>query len=1059
MNRVILPLPLMLILFAVLLVGPLLAQQTSGTILGTVTDQSGGVLVGASVAVKNASTGVSRTVVTGENGGFLVPLLPPALYEVRVTASGFKEAVFENVLLKVDQERRVDIRMELGELSEKVTVQAETVALGTESPSIGEIIAKDQVVQMPLNGRSFVQLATLSAGVTPMDNVQNISQTAAVSGGRRTAVSISGQREYNTDFRFDGIPSKEREYGPVAMQYNVDGIEEFNVQRGYAPADVGLSGRINVVTKSGSNSFHGSAFEFLRNEVLDARNFFESKLLPLRQNQFGAAAGGPILKNRLFFFGNYEGTRRRRSFPVVARVPSDAWLQGNFSDVSTPIKDPTSGQVFSGNIIPRSRFSRFAQTYTPYLPKANAQGTFNLNRSSRTLQDDNQYSGRIDYNLTEKDALFGRFTWMNSYQLREGITAESGAETPLNARNAVLSWTHTFTPRLIQNAKVGLNRVLALSTPPNALSNPDFQQAFGLQNVTRTAICNGLPYLTMTGIDPIGPNPNCTPFVNNDIHYIYNLSYSRGRHTINAGAEFVSTFLRQLFSSAGNGRFDFTGEHSGHAVADFLLGAAQTAYGEALDSVPDRRSVFQSYFIDDKFNLTNKLTMTLGLRYDYFPPFDEDLQKLSTFDHLNPSGGFLFPPGCMYRGRPCSDLGRTGPTGLMTPDKNNWAPRLGLAYNPWQDTAIRASFGLFYQAITGDELSFQTANPPFATASNLVGEPSRPVYLDTTLLFPPPPIVLRGPGLPAFGVNPGGRTGYLQTWTLSVQHKLPGDVFLEGAYIGSKGTHLDIRDDINIPSTPPPPGFTGDLQSRRPWPDFNFVLQSDQVGNSWYHGLQLTAKRTTTSGLSVLANYTFSKSIDEGSFEGQGRSYIPGVHSKARSTFDIRHRLSFSWIYDLPSATAFSNSAAKLMLGGWQLTGITTLQSGFPFNPRTAVDYSRRLARFGRPPNRICDGNISDRKPERWFDTSCFTAPPLFTLGNSGFFILDTDGVINQDLGLHKNFVIRESFQAQFRAEFFNLFNHPNFATPQASFESPTFGRVSRALDARIIQFGLRFLW
>jgi len=507
----------------------------------------------------------------------------------------------------------------------------------------------------------------------------------------------------------------------------------------------------------------------------------------------------------------------------------------------------------------------------------------------------------------------------------------------------------------------------------------------------------------------------------------------------------------------GQGVFSFTGQYTGNPVADYLLGIPFSATGQDYARIPDRRAIWPSFYFNDDIHVTKSFNLNLGLRYDYFQPLAEDNHKLVSFDPFVPGGGFLYEPGSGL-----DSIGRIGHKGLFVPDKNNFAPRLGIAWSPKENLAIRSSYGIFYQEIGGNRLNTTLTGPPFVLTTGLFGEATRPtVNLDRDVIFPRQSPPFRGPGVSSFGFNPNVRNAYLQAWTMSIQQTFSNNFFAEAAYIGSKGTKLDKLEDLNIPSTPPPPGFTGSLQSRRPFPDFGFVLYADNDANSNYHALQLTLKKTSSRGLSFLTNYTFSKSLDGDSFDNKGtRNYIPGQPDKARSVFDQRHRFSLSWVYNLPAPRP-SNVAASLLLKGWQISGITTLQSGFPLHPTTSRDYSNRLTTFTNLPNRICDGNLpsNQRKPERWFDTSCFVPPALNTLGNSGFHILDTDGLVNQDLGLIKNFAVREPLKVQFRAEFFNLFNHPNFGRPNIGVESALFGRVLSTLPARIMQFGLKFYW
>ena len=1038
---------------------PLLVAQTiTGTILGRVADETAGVVPGVEVTITNVATNISRTTVTNDRGAYVVPLLPPGLYQIEATLPGFKTALLQDIRLRVDQEARHDITMVLGEVTEQVTVQAETITLGTENPAIGEVITEDQLVELPLSGRSIIELAMLSAGMSQPGNGQGFSVPTALGGGRKVAVAIGGQREYSTVFRFDGIPSKSRTYGPLGLQINADAVAEFKVERGYAAAGTGVTGRINVVTKSGTNKFHGSAWNFLRNDVLDAKNFFASEKLPLRQNQFGIAGGGPIIENKLFFFADYEGLRTRGAFPILGSVPTPETLAGNFSG-QAPIIDPVTGEPFPGNIIPPNRISNFANSYNQFIPAPNRPGVVNRAIGASEQLDDDKYSFRLDLSPREEDSFFGRYTHHNLGRETEGFTPESGISRPMFARNAVVGWTHIFSPQLLNDFRVGLNRVVNVGFAPiRGPEMPDFIDGFGIKNVLSLPLCNGLPSVQMAAFTAIGPPTVCLPQTTNDFHFIENLSYSRGRHRLNVGFELQRVYMRQLIAVFQPPAFQFTTSFTGNSAANYLLGIPDRALGRDIEQPADRYGFWQAYYIDDEIQLSQEFTLSLGLRYDYFQALGGGNHRIGSFDREVPGGGFLYE-----KGSGLGDLGRIFPhQGMFFPDRNNWSPRIGLAYTPLPDTAIRASYGIFHQELIGNQLDFQQQQPPFVFAHALLTDPRTPtINMDTTEFFPKftTDTPIRDPNLATAGYEPTSRIPYVQAWTLSIQQRFPGGMFAEVAYIGSKGTKISKRRELNNLQEPPPLDFTGEVQTLRPFPDFGRIAYPRNDGNDYYHGLQLTLKREMGGGLSFLTNYTWGKCIDQDSFEST-RDYHLGDTDRSRCQQDQRHRYVFSWLYDLPFRS--DNAVANSLLGGWMVTGITVLQSGFPTYPRTARDYSNRLILTQRLPNRICDGNLptDQRKPERWFDGGCFPVPANNTVGNSGYYFLDIDGVINQDLALIKNFGVREPLRVQFRAEFFNLFNHPNFGAPVTrNVESTTFGRVLSALDPRIIQFGLKFLW
>jgi Carboxypeptidase regulatory-like domain/TonB dependent receptor len=1044
-------------LWLLLLANFAIGQSSTGSIVGTVTDPSGAQISDAVITVTNVATGVVRSTVTNGLGAYSVPTLPPGTYRIRATKDGFERVEIEDLVLRIDQVFQRDISMKVGSVNEEVTVKAQTVALATQNPSLGQIVSSQEAVDLPLNGRSFIQLATLSAGTSSPGNGQGES-TASAFGRSNVSISVSGQTEYTTDIRIDGIPSKDITYGPVGMQLDVDAISEFNVQRGYSPADVGVGGRINVLTKSGTNELHGSAWEFLRNDVLDTKNYFATENLPYRQNQFGVSVGGPIIKNRLFFFFDYAGFRVRQTSPALGTVPTQSMLAGDFTGLA-PVIDPTTGQPFPNNVIPTDRISQFATKYNNFIPPPNTTGASNIVGSAPFSRNDDEYNFRADYSISEKDTVFGRYTYSNSSQFRGSIVPLGGNNAPLNGTNVVLSWTHIFTPNLLNNFKAGLNRTVNDPFLPEAAPNGTvFPELFGLKNLTSFSQCNAPPSVSISSFSGFGGSGLCIVLTTNNYHYIDNLAFTKGRHRMNMGFEIEHVFMRQVVGVNPQGSFGFTGQYTGNPVADYLLGIPFSASGQDLAAPPDRTAIWPSFYFDDTFQVSPKLTITAGLRWSYFQPLASKLHNLVSFNPNVPGGGWLYEPGSGL-----DSIGTIGPPGLTTPDKKNWAPRFGVAYHLSQNTVIRSSYGIFYQPPAGNRLNTQQTGPPFLSQSSVFSEPTTPtISIDSGTLFPLQSPPFEGPTVGGFGYAVHAPAPYLQTWTLSLQRALPGGILAEAAYVGSKGTHQDKLDDLNRATTPPPPGFTGDLQTLRPFPDFSSILYTQNIGTSSYHALQLSAQKSLQRGLSFTANYTYSKSIDDDSFDNKAcRCYVFGNLDKSLSLFDQRHRFVASVTYQLP-VHKLNNPFANAVLAGWTVNGITSLQSGFPFSTSTAVDYSERPSIYGwNEPLQTCNGNLprGEQTPTRWFDTSCFSAPALGTLGNAGFNNLFTNGFINQDLSLLKDIPIRERFKLQFRAEFFNLFNHPNFGTPDGTLEDSTFGQVLSALPGREVQFGAKILW
>ena len=1044
--------------------GKAAAQKSSGEVLGTITDPSGAVVSGVAVTLTNTQTNEVRRINSDNNGNYRFVFVQPGIYSLKAELVSFRTSTINDLVLRVDEQRRQDIVLQVGEVTQTVNVEANPVAVNAETASLGNVIEERRIVELPLNGRSFLSLAYLSAGaVNPaVGNVE--SNATGLSGGRPgVAVAVSGMREGSNDILFDGIPSKHNFYAAVGTQPVLEGISEFKVQQGYFSPEYGLPAVVNVVTKSGTNVFHGAAWEFLRNDKLDARNAFAQGKGPNRQNQFGVAAGGPIVKDKVFVFGAYEGQRIRRTFTGErAIVPTPAMLNGDFSALlpATIIYDPLTyvpntgtRRPFQGNVIPADRISPFAKTYNQFIPPPTplTDGPFNRIGNTRFVQNDYKYDIRGDWNSSDRNKVFGRLSLSNSDQFGTSILPFNGSSSPFNTRNAVLAWTHVFSPNLVNDVRSGLDRaVLFTSTPEGAVSSPNWPVALGLKNLNQNPLCNGVTAVDLAGFGTFGFTfQNCVITLNNNYHFIDNLAYTRGRHNITLGGQVIRVQFRDIGAYQQSGSLTFTGQFSGHSVADYLLGAPFVAGGQNNAPAAYRRGTWWDAYVNDNFKLTKNLTLNFGLRYQYTQPLIEKYDHIGTFDFS--TGKILL-------------AGRDGVSrGLLTPDRNDFAPRFGFAWAPGgsQKWAIRSSYGIFYDRLPGNEWAFQRNFPPFIVGQTLVSDQNVPT-IDISKLFPDVNVLDPNSyeGIALFVLS-DRRSPYVQQWTLSMQRTLPGDLFLEGAYIGSKGTKLSKRVDSNVAPLPAL-NDTRPLEERRPYPRFSFILDDRGFSNSSYNGLQLTLRKVYSHGLTFQTSYTWSKALDNDSFDAKAtRNYRLGDLDRGRSVFDIRHLFVYSMSYELPLGQNLKSGVARQVFHGWQVNSIFNLQSGTAFHVDTIADPSDTGAIFNHFPNRICNGNLppDQRTRERWFDTGCFALPAFRTYGNAGVQYLDGPGYKNVDLSLNKNFPISESKNLQFRAEFFNAFNFVNLGRPDTTLESSSFGIISSAGLARAIQFGLKFIW
>lgn len=1053
---------------ALLMIGSYaLAQKSSGEILGVVTDPSGSVVSGVSITITNTATNESRRATTDGLGNYRVPFVLPGIYNVKAEMASFKTAITEGLAVRVDEQRRQDIVLQVGEVTQEVTIEANAVTVNAETPTLGNIIEQRRMVELPLNGRSFLSLAYLSAGAV-QPGVGNVGSTAAgLSGGRPgVSVSISGLREGSNDILFDGVPSKHNFYSAVATQPPPEAISEFKVQQGYFSPEYGLPAVVNVVTKSGTNEFHGAAWEFLRNDALNARNTFDLRKVPTRENQYGVAAGAPILKDKLFVFGSYEGQKIRRSSTGRYIVPTPAMLQGDFSALlpTRVIYDPATfdantgtRQPFPGNIIPAARIGSFAKTYLSngLIPEPTGirDGVFNRIVTTRLTQNDYKYGIRGDWSPRDSDKIFGRLSYSDSQQQSSAVIPWNGTRFPFVSRNIASAWTHIFGAKLVNDLRFGLDRAfLNTAAPEGSPDAPDWPTKLGLKNLNSNPRCNGATSVNLVQFGAFGHTfQNCIDTGNINYHFVDNLAYTTGRHSLNIGGQFSRIQLNDLagFNQTGaisyTGQFTGSGTVSGSSAADFLLDAPFTATGGGTGTRFRRGNEWNVYF-NDNFKLTRNLTLNFGLRYQYVSPMTDRDDLQATFDFK--TGNILV-------------AGKDGrPRTIIQKDRNDFAPRFGFAWSPGGSDkwALRGSYGIYYDRIPGNQLLWSGLYPPVVSGINQTSNQRIPT-INVSTLFPPTPT---DPNL--FDGNflfniADRRSAYIQQWTLSLQRTLPWQVFVEAAYVGSKGTKLSKRIDSNLA---PLPALTDTrpLQQRRPYPRFGFILDDHGFGNSSYNAMQLTLRKSFSDGLVFQGAYTWAKSLDQGDW-GDIRNYRYADLDKGRSTWDLRNRFVFNASYTLPFGKNLTNTAGKLLVRGWEVNSIITLQSGAPFTVVTSGDPSDTGANFNKRPLRTCDGALpsGDRTRQRWFDTSCFRLPAFRTYGNSGSQIWDGPGTKNLDFSLNKSFAITEHKSLQFRSEFFNAFNFTNLRNPNTTVESAQFGRISGAFASRVIQFGLKFVW
>ncbi|MCS6806826.1 MAG: carboxypeptidase regulatory-like domain-containing protein [Acidobacteriota bacterium] len=1054
-------------LFSLVLVAPTFGQATTASLVGTVTDRAEAVVPGVAITVINVETNQTRQVVTNDAGEFVVTGLSVGRYSVKAERTGFKTKVIESITLRVDQRARVDITLEVGQIEEQVVVTDEAPLLQTESAAIGSVIDNRKILELPLNGRGFAQLATLTPGAI---------QTGTSGFFNSPLISVNGARATKTEFLLDGITNSELIFGGLSLSPSVDAIQEFKVQSSGFAAEFGRgAAEINTAIKSGTNEIHGAVFEFLRNDKLDARNFFTPTVPPLKRNQFGFALGGPLIRNDFFYFGNYEGTRERRGTVFNAVVPSAAFRQGDFSSLlpTRTLQDPRTGQPFANNRIPTTRFSPPAVFFLKFFPLPNTPaGTF-VTAPSRALTVD-QFNIRVDKRLSAKDHFYARYSFNDIRTFDPGPFPEVGGNSVfVRHQNAVLVWTRTFSPSILHEFRFGYSR-LARDSSPQGLGT-DFTSQSGIRGFEETAKESpGFPTLNIAGLTSLNGQA-FSPLRNipESFQWIDNVTIVRGKHTIKAGLDWRRFTDIGSNAAFARGVFTFSGVYTGNAFADYLLGLPSGASRSfPRNTFGMSFSNFHQYVQDD-WRIRPNLTLNLGLRYEVNLPavplhlagghFDQSLGVVvvsSRDGSINLTSQQVAPAAFRQFGRWIIPSTQTSlPTRLRFTDWNDFAPRFGLAWQPLgRRTVIRLAGGIFYLERNGNtQVSQFIINPPFIVDESLANDVPTPTR-DLVDFFRSPVGVAFTPPL-IFSLNPRQRTAYLSQWNLVLQQEITRDLAVELGYVGNKGTRLEDDNVFNIP----PPG-PGPIQPRRPFPQFGLGVIREDGAASNYHALQAKVEKRFSQGLTFLLSYNWSKVIDNCSNDGNVACFdnpFNKAAGRAVADFDVPHRFVFSYLYELPFGRGrpFLNTLSGLanhLLGGWQIAGIVVVQSGLPFSPTVTVD-TANIGVGTRRPNRIGSGRVSKPTLERWFNPADFTVPPFFSFGNSGRNILRGDRFSNVDFALHKNFAIRENSRIQFRAEFFNLFNHPNFGLPVTAINVPTAGRVLSATDPRIIQFGLRF--
>ncbi len=1068
-------------------------QQPTAQVTGLVTDSTGGVIPDADIRVTNVDTGVRVDATSNESGNYAVSNLAPGDYQITVMKDGFTTVHRGGINLVVSQVARLDFSLSVGSTKDTIEIKATAPLLESSTASLGQVIETRAVSDLPLNGRNFLQLAKLSTGVLePKPGDRNAAGGSFIANGVRAQLN---------NFLLDGVDNNakvvdQQNSSPVVVQPSVDAVQEFKVETNNYSAQYGYSAGavVNATIKGGTNQLHGGVFEFLRNDLFDARNYFASPdaVKPeLRRNQFGGTLGGPIVRNKAFLFGSFEQTRERDGITYVTTVPTAAMRAGDFTGQPV-IFDPNttknlgggiySRTAFPNNKIPLSRFDPAALKLLAIFPSATTGGSFN-NYVVSPVQSltTNRFDFRHDFQISQSDDLFARYSYFTNDYTYPGPFAPPlvGSTTFQNSVKATLGngagfgETHIFNGRMVNEFRAGYNRIQDNLDP---FVNDYIDDQFSLGGIPRQPGVSGLPSISISGLTTIGeatflPNSKISEALTFEDH----VSLLVGAHSLKFGGSY--RFVRSWYaiSSAARGTYNFNGGFSqdpqnrsktGAGLADFILGVPNSS-GISNFLQGDLRNKYYGLFLQDDWKVSTRLTLNVGLRYEVWtqPVERTDRQanffladrKLAFADNKVPDG----VPASVVENVP----GGIGSRSLMKSFYTNLAPRLGFAYQASSSFVVRGGAGVFY------------ADTPFIGASGRL--PANPPYAisNTYATDNITPIVLLSSGFPAGAVTaldfnsvnlvsfaPDLRNGTVYHWSLGVQKQI-GQFVFDANYVGTRAVNMPLGYNANQAFAGP-----GSVASRRPYPGFNNITMQIPAGVSRYNAMEMRAERRYSSGFSLLASYTFSRSLDNGGEQLIGDLNLRNVQNinweYSLSAGDVRHRFVASALYDLPFGRSrrfdLKNAIANAVAGGWQLNTIVTLRTGQPFTPSLGVSSANT---GDARPNRIGDGNLpgGQRSILNWFDKSAFAAPPQYQYGNAGRNILFAPGAANVDLSLFKRFAltkVTDRAELQLRAEAFNFLNHPQFGRPNSRVDIAQGGTITGlSTSMRQMQFGLKFLF
>ncbi len=1075
---------------------PAAAQTTNATLSGVVRDAQGSVVPHASVVATNTQTGQSRNTSSGDTGDYTITDLAIGDYKISASAPGFKTLVIPSITLHVNQQASLDLKLDVGAVSEQVVVTTTLPLLNTESSSVGQVVQNQSIESQPLNGRDFWQLVALVPGASYTPGGQG---TRTGGGSLRASVvnvQIAGTGFIWNGWLMDGADITEYEQGGTNIQPNVDALAEFKVFSANMPAEYGHTPNVVSVTmKSGTNSFHGTAYEFIRNDIIDAHNYFAttSKNI-LKRNQFGGTLGGPIKRDKVFFFTDLEASRQSQGITFSNIVPSLAMRGGDFSSElpKTKIKDPSTGLPFPGNVIPQGRISQQAAYFLSFLPTP-SQANFSSAQSLNIIKGDM----KVDAAITAADHVMARYSIADNQEIDPNqFPALKTQSLNSRAQNLAFSETHLFGTKWLNEARAGYYRDYFLFSA--ILAGTNYLQPAGITGYEQTQVTPSFPYITMSGYSSFNGSGSGNFPKSNRIRtwqYADTVSYTNGKHEVRFGGQ-MWVQRHSFFNGQGQeGEFTFTTQFTGDAFADYLLGDPAQVYRSYPLTLYGNRGIEWAAFVQDNYHATNNITFNLGLRWEYNPFFDGIDGQNSAFD---PATGKVIVP--TRNGQILNPMAQPetpqliplfkdrvlGTDALGLPDSirkagaiGQWVPRIGFAWRPngSDHVVVRAAYGLF-PIFLDTNMTLQWAHvPPFLIQQTIVNSQGKPAFnwanpfngQALVAANPNPGTVCPGTNLvllscvqPAISTAP--RTfnhTYMAQYNLALQFQLRKDMSLDVAYVGNHTVHGQL---ISVPVNTPNPA-AGAVQARRPYPQWGQIGASMSNGIAHYNALQTSLEKRLSDGVYALVSYTYSKCTDNGSTETGPPTISLLAQNYSVCDYDITNNFTLSSIYQLPfgKGRRFLGSASwpvDAALGGWEVAGIFSDRTGLPFTPILSSDVAN-TGISGEWPNRIGSGTLAHPTAQLWFDPTAFTSPAADTYTTSrGRNILRSQGLVDLDMTLKKNFNFTESKIMEVRFESFNLANHPTFAAPNATIGSSSAGRVTSTLNSnRIFQAAVKFFF